>query len=155
MQSSRGQRAQNFYRSVQSLAAELERDFITMRTREALQIKKENGVRARQTKIDARRRGGARCPGTHGGQDGLRHCPRPPARVGERGPGSATFGVAARTASRPGLVVGLGESVLRGPVEANAEELDAAGSPAHLRVGPPPQHPYPTTTPPHLSCGAT
>ena len=44
MQSSRGQRAQNFNRSVQSLAAELERDFIRMRTREALQIKKENGV---------------------------------------------------------------------------------------------------------------
>jgi hypothetical protein len=59
--------------------AELERDFIRMRTREALQVKKETASRLAdqdRRKIDARRRGGPHCAGAHGGQDRVRHCPR-------------------------------------------------------------------------------
>jgi hypothetical protein len=59
--------------------AELERDFIRMRTREAMQVKKENGVtlgRPRSTPDDVvARRARAR-----GWQDGIRHRPRPQPR---------------------------------------------------------------------------
>jgi len=43
--------------------AELERDFIRSRTREALAVKKEKGVTLGRAKIDARRRGGPRGAG--------------------------------------------------------------------------------------------
>ena len=53
--------------------AELERDFIRMRTREAMQVKKENGVtlgRPRSTLEDVVAR---ICAGAHGGQDRICH----------------------------------------------------------------------------------
>ena len=57
--------------------AELERDFIRMRTREALQVKKENGVtlgRPRSTPDDVV---GRIVRERTEGQDCVRHCPRP------------------------------------------------------------------------------
>ena len=62
-----------------SRCTELERHFIRMRTREALQVK-ENGVtlgRPRSTPGDVVARIVA---GAHGGQDRVRHCPRPQQR---------------------------------------------------------------------------
>ena len=56
--------------------AELERDFIRMRTREALQVKKENGV-ASADQDRHQTSGGPHCAGAHGGQDCVRRCPRP------------------------------------------------------------------------------
>jgi hypothetical protein len=55
--------------------AELERDFIRSRTREALAVRRDHVCRPRPTELDARRRGGPRCAGAHGGQDRVRHCP--------------------------------------------------------------------------------
>jgi len=37
-------------------------------------VRRDHGV---VLKVDARRRGGPRCAGAHGGQDRVRHCPRP------------------------------------------------------------------------------
>ena len=57
--------------------AELERDFIRMRTREALQVKKENGVtlgRPRSTPDDVV---GRIVRERTEGQDCVRHCSRP------------------------------------------------------------------------------
>jgi hypothetical protein len=54
--------------------AELECDFIRMRTREALQAKKENGVKLGRPISTPDDVVAPRCAGAHGGQDGIRHC---------------------------------------------------------------------------------
>jgi len=53
---------------------ELERDFSRTRTREALQVKKENGVTLGRPRSTPEM--WWRCAGAHGGQDRVRHCPR-------------------------------------------------------------------------------